>query len=288
MIAIFNRRAGFTNPGIKDFLTGVILNDRLFWPLLNRFSTFAEIDAAWSFYYPLRAQLGEGCAQAAEWLAALHRVNSDGEVSVIRVVSLAVQVASEFEENDEELLQFVSNLMQRLRETPAQASDDTYFRHALEHLGSMSALKRDRVQDLGAIAESAAGLLAEQGAYLRLSDIRMLASALDEHADRPDLSQTAAKSSMSDWFTYSFEEAVDEATSVQELDEIYSDLNELCNSVGMELGATHTAAMHAKRRQLLEDEESRESEDYQTSRWKSPEPYFSDEQVRSLFSTILD
>jgi hypothetical protein len=35
MIAISNRRASFSNPGIKDFLTGVILNDRLFWPLLR-------------------------------------------------------------------------------------------------------------------------------------------------------------------------------------------------------------------------------------------------------------
>lgn len=288
MIAISNRRASFSNPGIKDFLTGVILNDRLFWPLLSRFSTFAEIDAAWSFYYPHRAQLGDGGEQAAEWLAALHRVYSDDELSVIRVVSLAVQVASEFDDNDEELLQFVSGLMQRLRATPAQASDDIYFRHALEHRRMMLESKRERIQDLDAIAETAAGLLAEQGTSLGLSDIRMLVNALDEYGDRPDLSQTAAKSSMDDWFTYSFAEAVDEATSVQELDEIYSDLSKLSDSVGMELGATHTAAMDAKRRQLLEDEESRASEDYQTSRWKAPEPDFSDEQVRSLFSTILD
>ena len=152
----------------------------------------------------------------------------------------------------------------------------------------MSESKRECIQDLDAIAETAAGLLAEQGACLGLSDIRMLASALDEYGDRPDLSQTAAKSSMDDWLTYSFEEALDEATSLQELEEINSDLSKLSDSVGMELGATHTAAMDAKRRQLLEDEESRESEDYQTSRWKALEPDFSDEQVRSLFSTILD
>lgn len=288
MISISNRRASFSNPGIKDFLTGVILTDRLFWPLLSRFSTFEEIDAAWSFYYPLRAQLGANGEQAAEWLAALHRVYSGDDVSVIRVVSLAVQVASEFDDNDEELLQFVSILMQRLRATPAHASDDTYFRHALEHRSLMSESKRERIQDLDAIAETAAGLLAEQGATLGLSDIRMLAGALDEYGERPDLGLTAANASMDDWLTYSFEEAVDEATSVQELEEIYSELSKLTDSLGLELGATHIAAIDAKRRQLLEDEDSRESEGYQTSRWKAPEPEFSDEQVRSLFSTILD
>lgn len=288
MISISNRRASFSNPGIKDFLTGVILTDRLFWPLLSRFSTFEEIDTAWSFYYPQRVQLGANGEQAAEWLAALHRVYSSDDVSVIRVVSLAIQVASEFDDNDEELLQFVSILMQRLRATPAHASDDTYFRHALEHRSLMSESKRERIQDLDAIAETAAGLLAEQGATLELSDIRMLAGALDEYGERPDLGLTAAKASMDDWLAYSFEEAVDEATSVQELDEIYSELSKLTASLGLELGATHTAAMDAKRRQLFEDEDSRDSEGYQTSRWKAPEPEFSDEQVRSLFSTILD
>ena len=288
MIAISNRRARFSNPGIKDFLTGVILTDRLFWPLLKRFSTFEEIDAAWSFYYPLKAQLGERSEQATEWLAALHRVYSGDDISVIHLVSLAVQVASEFDENDEELLQFVSTLMQRLRETPVQASDDTYFRYALEYCSLMSKSKRKRIQYLDAIAETAARLLAEQGATLGLSDIRMLASALDEYGDRSDLSLTAAKSAMDDWLTYSFEETVDESTSVQEIEEIYSELSKLTDSVGMELGATQTAAMDAKRRQLLAEEESRESEDYETSRWKAPEPDFSDEQVRSLFATILD
>jgi len=288
MIAISNRRASFSNPGIKDFLTGVILTDRLFWPLLSRFSTYEEVDAAWSFYYPLRAQLGEISEQAAEWLSALNRVYSGGDVSVIRVVLLAIQVASEFDDNDEELLLFVSALMQRLRATPAQAADDTYFRHALVHRGLMSQSRRERIQDLDAIAEKAADMLMEQGAALSLSDIRMLASALDEHGERPDLSLTAAKASMDDWLTYSFDVTVDEATSVQELEEICSDLSKLTDSAGMELGATYTAAMDSRRRQLLEDEESRESEGYETSRWKAPEPDFSDEQVRSLFSTILD
>lgn len=152
----------------------------------------------------------------------------------------------------------------------------------------MSESKRERIQDLDAIAETAADLLVEQGATLRLTDIRMLTNALDEYGDRPDLSQTAAKASTDDWLTYSFDEAVDEATSVQELEEIDSELSKLADGVGMKLGATHTAAMDAKRRQLLEDEESREPEGYQTSQWKAPGHDFSDEQVRSLFSTILD
>ncbi|OGP00223.1 MAG: hypothetical protein A2037_08775 [Curvibacter sp. GWA2_63_95] len=288
MIAISNRRASFSNPGIKDFLTEVILNDRLFWSLLSRFSTFKEIDAAWSFYHPLKVQLGKGDKEAAEWLAALYRSYSCGDVAVIRVASLAIHVTSTFDENDEELLQFVSDLIPRLRATPGDAMDDTYFRHALEHLSLLSDSKRERIQDVDAISEKAADLLAEQGAILRLTDIRLLSNALDEYGDRPDLTYGATKASMDDWLKYSFNEAVDEATSVQELEEIHSELSKLTDEVDIKLGATHTAAIGAKRRQLLEDEESRESEGYQTSKWKSPGHDFTDEQVRSLFSTILD
>lgn len=288
MIAISNRRASFSNPGIKDFLTSVIISDRLFWPLLSRFSTFAEIDAAWSFYYPLKVQLGAGGQQAAEWLAALNRVYSGDDVSVIRIVSLAVQIASEFDQNDDELLQFVSSLMQQLRATPAQASDEIYFRNALEQRSYMPESKRERIQDLDAIAEVAAGLLVEHAAALWLSEIRMLSDALDEYGDRPDLRLSAAKASLSDWLTYSFRDAVYEVTSIQELEEIQSELSKLTDEMSMELGATHAFVMDSKRQQLLEEEESRESEDYQTSRWKALTPDFSDEQVKSLFSTLLN
>jgi hypothetical protein len=197
-------------------------------------------------------------------------------------------VACEFEDNDEQLLQFISDLMPRLRATPAYALDDIYFRHALEHRSLMSESKQERIQDLDAIAETAADLLAEQGATLVLTDIRMLSNALEEYGCRPDLSYGAAKASLDDWLKYSFNEAVDEATSVQELEEIRSELSKLTDYVDIKLGETHSAAMDVKRRQLLEDEESRESEGYQTSQWKAPGQDFSDEQVRSLFSTILD
>lgn len=288
MVAISNRRASFSNPGIKDFLSGVILSDRLFWPLLSRFSTLEEIDAAWSFYNPLSMQLGQGSEQAAEWLAALSRVYSCDDVSVIRVVSLALQVASEFNDNDEGLLQFVSVLMRQLRAGPAQVSDDAYFRHALEYRRLMSESKRERIQDLDAIAETAACLLAEQGATLWLTDIRMLADALDEDGGRPDLSLTAATTSINEWLSYSFKNVVDEAGSSEDLEEIRSELSKLTKRLGTNLGESHLATIETKRQQLQEDEESTESEGYQTSWRKAAEPDFSDEQVRSLFSTILD
>lgn len=288
MIAISNRRASFSNPGIKDFLTGVILADKLFWPLLSRLSRLAEVDSAWSFYHSQRAQLGDGGEFAAEWLAALKRVYSSDDVSLISLVSLAVQVASEFDDNDEELLQFVSDLMPRLRATPVQSSDDTYFRHALEYRALMSESKRERIQELDAIAETAADLLAKEGAIMSLSDIRMLAEAIDEYGDRPDLSRTSAKASFEEWLSYSFEEAVDEASSPEELEDLSSELTKLTESLSMSLGETRRATILTKRKRLEEDEDSENSESYHASRWKTPEPDFSDVQIRSLFSIILD
>lgn len=288
MIAISNRQARFSNPGIKDFLKGVILTDRLFWPLLSRFSTYKEIDAAWSFYYPLRAQFGKTSEQACEWFAALNRVHIGGDVSVIRIISLTIQVATEFKDNDEALLQFVSHLMQQLRSIPAQVVDDTYFRHALEYRGSMSKLQRERVQDLDALTEKSAELLMDQGATMSLYDIQMLASALADHGEQPELSMTAAKTSMDHWLADSFWTTVDEAASVQELEEICDDLSKLADSAGTELEAGCRAVMDARRLQLLEDEDGRESDVYEASWWKARESDFSDEQVKSLFSTIID
>lgn len=288
MIAITNRRASFRNPGIKDFLSGVILTDRLFWSLLSHLSKFSELDAAWTFYYRFTGQLGEGREQADEWLAALRRVSRDDEVSVIRIVSLAVQVAFVFGDDDDELLQFVSDLMPRLRAEPPRQSDDAYFRHALEYQHSMLASQRGRIKDLGAIAEVAAGLLERCGSDLSLSDIQMLADAINDYGDQPDLSQAAAKASLGGWLSYSFDDVINEAGSSEELEEICSELNKLTGSLGMEIGENRLVAMESKRRQLQEDEESRESEDYQTSWRKMFEPDFSDEQVRSLFSTIPD
>lgn len=288
MIVISNRRARFSNPGIKDFLAGIILTNKLFWPLLGRFSTFAEVDSAWSFYHPLRGQLGDGGEKETEWLAALSRVQFGDGASLICVVSLAVKIASEFDGNDGELLKFVSDLMPRLRETPAQPSDETYLLHALEYRSSMSESKRDQINELDAIAEAAANFLTNEGAILELSGISMLAEAIDEYGDRPDLSRPAAKASVEDWLRYSFEHAVNSASSTGELGEICTELKRMTGSLGINLGETRLAAMEAKRLQLQEDEGSEDSEDYQTSRSRALEVDFSDVQIRSLFSTILD
>lgn len=87
---------------------------------------------------------------------------------------------------------------------------------------------------------------------------------------------------------YSFKNVVDEAGSSEDLEEIRAELSKLTKRSGLNLGESRLAIIETKRRQLQEDEESTESEGYQTSWWKAAEPDFSDEQVRSLFSTILD
>lgn len=152
----------------------------------------------------------------------------------------------------------------------------------------MSESKRQQICDLDAIAETAADLLANEGAALELDDIRMLADAIEDYGDRPDLRQTAAKVSMEDWLSYSFERTVDEANSAEELAEIGSELIKLAGSLNIALGVTRLGAIETKSMQLMKDEDSEDPEGYQTSEWKAPESDFSDGQVISLFSTILD
>jgi len=292
MIAIANRRASFCNPGIRDFLGGVILADRLFWPLLSRLSSFAEIDSAWAFYCSVRAQLRGHGGEEAEWLAALQRAHSSGEeFSHIRLISLVLQVTAEFEDNDEQLMQFLASLMLQLRAmpvTPTQSFDDMYFRHALEYLNTMSVCQRRRIQDVDAIVETAADYLANEGSSLWLDDIEMLADAIGLYGDRPDLKRNAATSAVQNWITYSLKDVVDDLKSSEELEETVSGLLKLTESLDIKLGVLHSAAIETKREKLAEKEDWEESQGYQISRPVTPERDFSDEQAKSLFSTIFD
>ena len=74
----------------------------------------------------------------------------------------------------------------------------------------------------------------------------------------------------------------------EELEDISSKLTKLTESLSMSLGETRLAAILTKRKRLEEDEDSESSAGYQTSRWKTAEPDFSDVQIRLLSSIILD
>lgn len=285
MIAISRRRAEFNNPGIKDFLKQVILADNLFWRLLGCLSKFSELDSAWSFYYSLREQLGTDASRAAEWLEALRRAQCFDEVAPIRIVEIALQVASGFDHGDDGLLQFVADMMPVLRSTIPEPYDEMYFRHTLEHRGLMEEARRERIPELDTIAEVAAELLERHGPALELREIKSVADTIDNFGDRPDLGLASGKAAFTAWLAETFEDAV-QVDSLEELETLDTELHELAKTFGC-INAEHWAIL-ALKRQKYEDEDTQASDDYSSNQWKRSELDFTDAEVQSLFSTILE
>ena len=285
MIAISSRRAQFNNPGIKDFLKQVILDDNLFWRLLGCLSKFSELDSAWNFYYSLREQLGTDASHAAEWLEALRRAQCFDAIAPIRIVEIALQVASGFDDGDDGLLQFVADLMPVLRSTIPEPCDELYFRHALERRAWMKEAQRERIPELDTIAEVAAELLERHGPALELREIKSVADTIDNFGDRPDLGLASGRASFAAWLAETFEDAV-QVGSLEELETLNTELHELATTFGC-LDAGHLAVL-ARKRQEYEGEDSQSSDGYSATQWKRSEPDFTDAEVQSLFSTILE
>lgn len=286
MVSISRGSVDFSNPGIKDFLKLVILDDGLFWSLLARFATLAEVGAAYRFYRPLSEKLGAGKQAAHKWLSALNRALATDASRPIRLLELAIQVTAGFPEHDDGLIPLIDDLVARVRAAPLDSSDETEFRHALEHAFRMRTEQRERIPSLDEVPQLTAELLRQEARYLRPSDIQELVRAIEQDGGQPELAASAGRDSLQEWLADSFDDDLREVESTSELNQLRQEVEVLAERFSIALTENQKTRIDLLHADLQEREEARAPESYSSVKVASPAPDFSDEEVRSLFSTI--
>lgn len=281
MIAIGEHRVEYANPGIKDFLSEVIWDDRLLRPLVGCILTLDAMTVAWSYYRRKMGQMTPEKGDKAIWIDALARCCQRDGVSPIRAVDAHLMVALGFDDDRDDFLRLAVKLMPVLSSTPPVPADSGYFKSALEQMAWLSWDDSDELEPITAIA---ATLLFREGASLELEDIKDLADAISEFGESPKLGKSAGGAAVKSWVAANLGPAL-RNEFLEDLEYLNTELIHTAEVVGVEIDDARVA-LALRLEDLEERSRATQSSDYKATRLRRTQPDCSDDEIRSLFSTM--
>lgn len=282
VIAIRDRRISFSNPGVKDFLSRVILEDRLIETIAVSVGTFGELDDAWSFYCSHRSECDSYLQDLEIWAAALGRIISTNSGSPIERVRLSLEMCYSIE--SEELVQLAVGALQTLKQEGVDCDQVTESRWALERLSMLPPGSAVDVLAREIVPSTIAEMLTESGDSLPLDEIKTLTSSLEDFSRDSELAKDSAKSALQG-FLKKLDDSLSDVSSTSELDTFEGELQESLRKYGVEYGYSARRDVELRRETLQEREASRDEEPYKPAQAPSAVE-ISDEEIKSLFAMM--
>ncbi len=274
----------FANPGVRDFLSEVVLEDRLLLSVVNVVDTCDELDEAWSFFVKHRDQLNESALNASLWVDCLSRCLRDDVASRLEAVSIGLQMGAFFGDGCTLALEFVESVLMSMEARPYETEREHLYRHAVEHYGALSRYQQLLVPSIKILVQHLTAMLEECGDQLTLDEISMIFGTVDESGESDGLHQAATETALRD-YVRDLSDKVFEISSVGELDDYEAKLSSMLGR--HKIGFSYVQKqLFERHRESLENEISRAEEAYSASSHIQREPEVSDAELKSLFATL--
>jgi hypothetical protein len=214
VLAIQDRRVRFANPGIRDFLHRVVIEDRLLSMAIDAVTEFPEVDQAWTLFSSEKPRPTRDHPLAPAWGAVGKRLLEDGSGNPLDRLELAVDMYDHLQ--TETLLDFVRCATTELRNLGIESDEAPRAAHAFEMLVA-TLLPFDAQQEAKeALTSAVAKLLSERGSELALDDFKQVAARLLEHGTDPDTAMDAVRERL-EGFVDQLREPLRDIRSIDEL-----------------------------------------------------------------------
>lgn len=282
-VTVGGQEISFANPGIRDFLSTVFIDDHLLPVIVRSVSTIYEFRSVWNFF---RTNIARCCSQFGDhdlWIAAMARIQVDKSTTAIATLRHILEMCEHLPG-----LQIKAVLDRAVIDLKSQGIEagDHY-----ECLFSLKQLKRlqFRTDDLldparEALTIAAASMLANAGEDLAIDDITSIAGALE-----PLTEQGLVRSAASDalrGFMVGIEGKLSDVSSSQELDTFRDDLVFAAETYGVRIDAALTQDIQRRRETLEEREDEEDTDPYQQAGPQSSAGEISDAEIKSMFSLM--
>ncbi|PUE12788.1 restriction endonuclease [Limnohabitans sp. T6-20] len=282
-VEVGDKELSFANPGIRDFLSKVFINDHLLPVVVRSVSTFYEFRSVWNFFKINITFCRMQFDGPDLWIAAMDRVQSHWSTTAI------------------ESLRFILEMIEHLPGLPIKALLDKVVSDLMsqgidpkdhyECLFSLWQLKRlpFRTDTLlvpvhETLTNAAANMLAKAGADLALDDIKSIANALEPLTER-GLVHSAASDALRG-FILEIEGKLSDVASSQELDTFHDDLVSIAETYDVLIDRVLRHDIQS-RREVLEAREGEEDPDpYQQAEPQAASAGISDAEIKSMFSLM--
>jgi hypothetical protein len=281
-LGLINGLVHFTNPGLRDYLQGVIQADRLLPLVVPSIETPKELAECIAIFRTQRSQPGVSNGPLAPWIAALDRVRDSGLTERFAYLELALDLCDEFRDDGlvERMLAAVAEI-----EAAGVDLDDVRKICSLLERSAMTMLPMDIETRVRSVAtEAAAALLEGSAAFLPFEDIESLDEALFSYGNDEKRAVVAVHSAMST-IASGVDGELDAIETLDALDEFEKSLLTLMEK--RDFPSERIRRDIRWRREALEERGPRENpgERYHSSDI-TPERRMNDADIRSMFSGL--
>jgi len=280
-----NGNVYFSNPGLQDFLSNVIIEDRLLPVVVHASGSYEELSNAWDFYekhiVACKAYIPNDM-----WISAIERLTANQGCAVIRAVFLILSMCNSFDDKAS-ALQSAERALQLLCLDEIDPSDEHYCRHALEMFQNLPLESQKLLPSSALLTQATADMLSTSGDRLLLDEIEVVAYAIENYGMEPRLARTAASSAMTS-FVGELSDRLYELSSVNELDAFEYNLTRALDRYNISLHTPDLNKISEYREYLEEKERDEENEGYRPSIRISKDDDVSDVDIKSLFATLVE
>ena len=283
-VSVKEQEISFANPGLRDFLSKVILDDQLLPIVLQAVSTIYEFRSVWTFFKLHIAICHSQFSDKGLWAKAMDRIQNDRNTTAIASFRLVLEMCEHLSE-----LNIKATLDKATNELRAQGIES---RDYYECLLSLRLLKRlefqtddllDRARDV--LVETSSNMLANIGGDVSIGDITGIAGALAQLADSNVVRNATAEALRG--FIIDIDSKLADVSSSQELNTFHEELVVAARTYGVGIDETLTRDIETRRAVLEERENEIDDMPYQHTDPQAAPSDISDSEIKSMFSTMM-
>lgn len=282
-VEVGEQEISFANPGIRDFLSKVFIDDHLLPVVVRSISTLYEFRSTWNFFRTNIALCRGQFAEHDLWIAAMDRIQGHWSTTAIESLRLILEMIEHLPGLQIKALlnKVVSDLMSQGIESKNHY--DCLF--SLRQLKRLQLRKDDLLEPAReALTNATANMLANAGEVLAIDDITGIADALETLTEH-GLVRSAASDALRG-FISGIEEKLYDVSSSQELDTFRDDLVSAAEAYGVRIDAALKQDIQS-RREVLENREGEEDTDpYEQAESQAAAGEISDDEIKSMFSLM--
>jgi hypothetical protein len=282
-VEVGDKEISFANPGIRDFLSKVFIDDHLLPVVVRSVSTLYEFRSAWTFF---RTNISLCRGQFADhdlWITAMDRIQGHWSNNTIESLRYILEMIEHLPGLNIKVLldKVVSDLMSQGIE-PKDHYDCLFSLRQLKRL-------QFRTDDLlvpacEALTNAAANMLANAGDALAIEDISSIASALEPLTEE-GLVHSAASNALRG-FIFGIAGKLSDISSTQELETLREDLVSAAKTYGVRIAPTLMHDIQSRRETLKEREDEEDTDPYQQAGPQAAAGEISDAEIKSMFSLM--
>ena len=255
---IVNDSVQFSNPGVRDYLQSVVVDDNLVPSLLAHAETLREVNQCWLLSEPSRAIHPPSASDAEMWISALSSRRVLESTPALNGLMLCLQIFNCF--GEKRIMELALNQIAIFDDETPNVSDSDELLELLRYVDSMISAGPEQDKLRSSITNAICYLLENHADEMTFDEVEELDLGLSVYSEDDERANVATRNAVK-LIIEQIEAGMEEYGSVDELNDFEERLTHLANSRGY--SRTLPEEKFIERREYLEFKAMESYDDYE-------------------------